>query len=323
MHDVIFATHNPVILRDMLNPEIRDNPVAGKGKLFLPPGAAPGSRLPAMVVLEGLGGLKDEREIAYGRDLSADGYAVLVVDTFGTRDADLLDDTTRALTVTEAMMLADAFGGLRFLRQHPAVDPDRIGVMGFSYGGMITVLAAYDQMRRLMAPDLPGFAAHASYYGCSIPRLDDPTATGAPVLIQIGAKDRNVSVERTERIAGDLRRGGAEVELVVHDAWHQWDGMDIEKRFVRWSLEGLHLRVDKDCNVMRESLPPVPMVGAWSRRTLIAMGVRPTGYHIMRDEQVEEESYAILLRFLEKSMQAMPASVRPPAAGAVARSATG
>lgn len=306
MQDVTFPTLNPFVMADFAAEPVRANPITAHGKLYLPArtgGAGPGAgaKLPGVVLMEGLGGLKPHRELAYGERLARDGYATLVVDTFRTRGADGFGDTRRALAVTEAMMLADAFAGLAFLRRNPAVDPARIAVMGFSYGGMVSVLAAYEQLRRLIQPAIPGFAAHASLYGCSVPRLDDPRATGAPVLTLVGSKDRNVSLARSSAIACDLRRGGSPVEEVVYDAWHQWDGNDAERRFVRWSLERLHVRLDRR-NRTRHEETGLPMRGPLSRRLVIALGVRASGYHIQRDAAVAERSYAALLGFLGRSM---------------------
>lgn len=156
--------------------------------------------------MEGLGGLKESREIRYGRMLADRGYVVLVVDSFGARRLARTIETWRALRVTAAMMLADAFSGLRFLKQDLAVDLAAISIIGFSYGGMVSVLAAYEQIRSLFARSFAErFAGHVTYYGCSVPRLEDSTAAGGPVLMLMAERDRNVSLIRTEQIALDLR----------------------------------------------------------------------------------------------------------------------
>jgi dienelactone hydrolase len=96
--------------------------------------------------MEDLGGLKESREIRYGRMLADRGYVVLVVDSFSARRLARTIETWRALRVTTAMMLTDAFC-LRFLKQDLAVDPAAISIIGFSYGGMVSVLVAYEQIR--------------------------------------------------------------------------------------------------------------------------------------------------------------------------------
>ena len=310
MKKITFPTHNPFVLKDMREPKIRENPVDGIGYLFMPKGPARGR--PAVVVLEGLGGLKDAREMSYGRKLAERGYVALVVDTFGTRDAAKYIHTRRALVVTEAMMLADAFGALSWLGRHPAVDASRICVMGFSYGGMCTVLTAYEQMGRLFAPEGHRFAGHIAYYGCSVPRLEDPTTTGAPVKIMLGELDKNVSVSRTCDIAEDLRRGGSDVELTVFPGtYHQWDADDVKPRFVLFSLAGCEMMVDRD-DTIRDTLTGLRVTGPVSRTAVLARGVRMSGYHILRCEDTIRQSDAALFEFLAKVSGRQAYPVRPP-----------
>jgi hypothetical protein len=60
---VQFPTSNPIVPEDMMWPEVRGRAVDGVGVLFVPDG--PADRFPAVVVSEGLGGLKPEREFGY------------------------------------------------------------------------------------------------------------------------------------------------------------------------------------------------------------------------------------------------------------------
>lgn len=295
---VTFPTFNPVVLKDMKLPGVDDRRIEGRGLLFVPTGAVAAPR-PAVVLLEGLAGLKEEREIAYAEDLAESGYVTLAVDTFGARDAGS-SENWRALTVTESMMLADAYAALRFLSAHPAVDPDRIATMGFSYGGMISVLAAYEQMRRLFARGNERFAGHVSYYGCSVPRLGDPTTTGAPIKIMVGARDLNVSVERTHHIADDLRRGGSDVDVVVFaDAYHQWDSDYREKRPVTFSLCDIRMIIDPD-GTMRDESTGIVIGGRLTRGLALVCGVHWSGYHMLADEEATQASTGELHAFLDR-----------------------
>jgi dienelactone hydrolase len=250
--------------------------------------------------MEGLGGLKDSRERAYGKWLAQHGYVALVVNSFGTRRAAFLPHGLRALAVTESMMCADAYAGLRFLCRHPAIDPERVFVIGFSYGGMISVLTAYDQIRTVFAAGDERFAGHVSYYGCSIPRLDRPKTTGRPVLVMLGELDANVSIGRTESIVGDLRAGGSPVQLEVFEgAYHQWDSDDEEKRFVRFNLNRCAMRVDPD-NEIRDETSSSVVRGPISRTLTIVSRASASGYYILRDERIMQRSDQLLLSLLER-----------------------
>lgn len=296
MQEIIITGPNPLLIGDMTDGD--DVPCIDiKAELYLPQDSS--GRGPAVVVSEGLGGLQDRRERDYGRMLSDEGYVVLVIDSFASRGVGGNGDFVRAMVVTEAMMLADAFTGLRYLAGRDDVDASRVGIIGFSYGGMITQLAAYEQLASTFLPDGPRFATHVSYYGCSIPRLDDPTTSGAPVTILLGERDRNVSIPRVNDIADDLRRGGSDTQVITFGGvYHQWDGTDEKPRWVPANLRHLHLRVGRD-NGIRDENGFMRMKGRWSRRALIARHTDPRGYHIQRDLLTTSMSNEMLLERLQ------------------------
>ena len=297
MQTIRFPIRNPVLIGDLLDPE-KDVPALDvTAHLFLPKRYGRGT--PAVVVMEGLGGLIRSREYRYGRWLAENGYAALVVDSFGSRGAQPLSHPRRALEVTESMLLADAFGALRFLARHSLVDRRRIHVMGFSYGAMITVLAAYENVARAyMGGDEARFAGHVSYYGCSVARVEAPRATGAPVLMMLGGLDKNVSISRSRLIAGDLRAGGAAVEMkVFENIYHQWDGEDETIRFVPFNLSHCRMRLGTDYKI-RDERTGIAMRGKKSRALLIASSVW-SGYHILQDRETHRRSDEMLLAFLD------------------------
>nr|WP_111298531.1 dienelactone hydrolase family protein [Paracoccus saliphilus] len=296
MQKITITGPNPLLIGDMTDSEAVAT-IAIQAEVYLPQGRS--EPCPAVVISEGLGGLQDRRERHYGRLLSEEGYVVLVIDSFASRGVGGNGDFIRAMTVTEAMMLADAFTGLRYLAGREDVDASRVGIIGFSYGGMITQLAAYEQLARLFLPEGPRFATHVSYYGCSIPRLDDPTTSGAPVTILLGEKDRNVSIPRVHDIADDLRRGGSDARVVTYDGiYHQWDGSDEKPRWVPANLRRLHLRVERDQSI-RDEDGFMQMRGRWSRRALIARHTDPRGYHILRDRDTTSKTNEVMLGRLQ------------------------
>jgi len=63
-----------------------------------------------------------------------------------------------------AETLPDAFAALAFLAARPGVDARRIGIMGFSWGGVVSMLSATRTANQTFGrPDL-AFAAHAPLY---------------------------------------------------------------------------------------------------------------------------------------------------------------
>ncbi|MDN2568150.1 dienelactone hydrolase family protein [Aquibium sp. A9E412] len=294
---VRFASASPTILPDIARGPRHAPPVELCGELHLP--ADTSGPVPACVVLQGLGGPMPAREGAYGRLLADAGCAGLVIDGFAARGIRSRTDTMRALRLTEAMMLADAFAALAYLAERPEIDAGRIHVVGFSYGGMIAMLCAYRQIADLYARSAHRFAGHISYYGCSIARLDAPATTGSPVLLLVGGRDGNVSVPRSHAIADDMQRGGSPVRLVVYeDACHQWDGEDETPRHVNFNLRNCRMRVAPD-NTITDERTGLRMRGATSRALLIATAADPRGYTILRDRATTRRSNAALVSMVK------------------------
>ena len=266
--------------------------------LFLPVDLNKGGRVPAVVLLHGAAGVLYQRELTYARQFAAMGVAALVIDVFGARRDRASGFIERLLEITETMMIADAYAGLRLLSGHEAVDPQRVALMGFSYGGMASVLAAYSQVAETMAPGGHRFAAHVAFYGPCIARLEDSRATGAPVLMVWGSEDALIDPERCAEIADDLRQGGARVRTVAYEgAYHQWDGAWEGPFEIGRSLADCRFRVSR-AGVARDRRTWLPMTGPWLRRVILGLCVAGDGYMIGRDDKVRARSNRDVGRFL-------------------------
>ena len=115
----------------------------------------------------------------------------------------------------------DVVAGGKYLQSHPNVDPDRIGIWGLSYGGVLTAQALARNSEMFKAGvDLAG----VHLWGSSI----DPesvsfksSAIGAidgwksPVLLVHGDDDRNVAFQQTTGLVQLLRARNVEYELIV------------------------------------------------------------------------------------------------------------
>ena len=117
-----------------------------------PISAAP---VPAVILLHGASGVRGAREQTYGRQLAAMGIAALVIDAFAPRRDMGRGFVERILNITETMLIADAYAGLRYLAARPEIDGERVVMMGFSYGGMASVVSAYAAGRRAVRAGRP------------------------------------------------------------------------------------------------------------------------------------------------------------------------
>jgi dienelactone hydrolase len=183
-----------------------------------------GERVPAAVILHTSSG-PSALEWGMAAMLNAVGIASLVVDSFGPRGVRrTANDQT---SVTEASMIADAYGALNFLAADPRIRADRIAVIGFSKGGVAALYSAMTEVAEaLSGPSSPRFAAHIAYYPWCGLSLLEPHTTGAPILIQMGEKDTLTSPAQCRELVDAVRRSDsrARIELRLYPgAGHAFD----------------------------------------------------------------------------------------------------
>ncbi|MEA2662116.1 MAG: uncharacterized protein QOH08_1688 [Chloroflexota bacterium] len=181
-------------------------PVAGtevEGILHLPDGETLGG----VAVLPGRGGTL-EHTAYLGESLAAAGIAALRL-TFRV-DGDPLEG------------LADTGGAVRLLRAHPAI-PQRIGLLGWSYGGAVAAMAA-GRDSRIRAAVLVSTPAAREYFGTAKP-LAEITRTRAKVLLVRAALDEVVAEGDADRYAAVLTQARVAHRLVtIGGADHSFTG---------------------------------------------------------------------------------------------------
>jgi len=167
------------------------------------------------------------RHRMWGEFWAERGYVALHVDSFGprgypegfakhsygARPAEVSEQDVRPL---------DAYGALDYLQTRPDVQPDRIGVQGWSNGGM-TVLAAIGPGR--VERGAAGFrAAIAEYPGCAIQSRQADYVPYLPLLVFAATDDDEVSPWTCERLAQAVKTRGGDIEFVLYaGAHHAYD----------------------------------------------------------------------------------------------------
>jgi dienelactone hydrolase len=190
---------------------------------------ADSARRPAIVALHGCGGLFrkdghsfDPRFGNYAERLNQLGLHVLLPDSFGSRGlGSLCEELNASRSVYVADRRLDVLEALAWLRARPDVDPERIGLLGWS-NGATTALMVIDSR---WPPGPPPLAAIALFYpGCSPSRGGQPTHTGA-LLMLLGGADDLTPPEPCEQLAARWQRKGLPVEVEVYPgAIHGFDG---------------------------------------------------------------------------------------------------
>ncbi|MDX2505242.1 MAG: dienelactone hydrolase family protein [Gammaproteobacteria bacterium] len=147
-------------------------------------------KIPAVIILHGSAGV-DSRGALYIQALNDAGIATFEIDMWAARG--LPGGFNRPSLPT--INVPDAFGALKYLSELPDIDVERIGIMGFSWGGVVTMLAATEDYNELYGEQDLAFAAHVAHYpvcwayNVGVPGMNFNNITGAPLLIQIGELD--------------------------------------------------------------------------------------------------------------------------------------
>src|SRR5262249_5898162 len=137
--------------------------------------------------------------------------------SYDDRPAEVSEQTVRPL---------DAYGALRYLRTRRDVIADRIGVQGWSNGGMTVLVTMGDHSPGIEHPTpQTGFrAAIAEYPGCGMDAVKGRYLSYAPMLMMIAAADEEVSPKRCEEFAKRAREAGSNLQPVVYaGAEHNFD----------------------------------------------------------------------------------------------------
>ena len=212
------------------------------GTLYRPTGSGP---FPAVVLMHGCTGLGSG---STGLEnvallLRASGYVALAVNSFSFRGVQTVcGNLDGSPTISERV--EDALGAKRYLSSLSFVDPNRIGLVGWSHGGM-TALEA--RARGSATPDVMPFAAIAAYYPyCP---SEDASSASIPLLIFAGEGDDWCPADQCQRFVADAASLGRDASIKVYPgATHAFDSVAGGK-----SMEFLGHRLTPDLPAARDS----------------------------------------------------------------------
>jgi dienelactone hydrolase len=204
------------------------------GYLFRSPGDG---KHPAVVFLHSCGGLIGRsgdiqpRERDWAAELNRRGYVVLMVDSFGPRRQGSMCAHLDFNAAVYQKRPHDAYGALLFLQGQPFIQPDRIGVVGWSQGGGVVLFSIRAQSlgRPMQLPHGDFRAAVAFYPGsCAERKQKLPWTSAIPLLVLVGAGDVWTPAAPCEQLVeGAVARGSAVEMRIYPGAYHDFDWPDM------------------------------------------------------------------------------------------------
>lgn len=195
-------------------------------------------KVPAVVILHSSGGI-DATGMFYGQALNDAGVATLEIDMWEARG--VMGLVGRPLA--PIAVYPDAFAALAFLGTVPGIAAERVGVLGFSLGGVVSLATSEQTYATMFGGDDLRFKAHVAHYpscyGANRGFFGLPAAlvgttfqnlTGAPVLIQIGSEDGyDNGADPCKYLAHEVNLANNNVVEVAEyqGAYHAWDRLMI------------------------------------------------------------------------------------------------
>ncbi len=228
-------------------------PHAGQAEaiLTLPPQAE--GRVPAVVVIHDYGGYAGPHQYEYyGAALREAGIATLGLILFPRGSKQMQSQPP-------SYFLGHAFGAIKYLSSLSNINPDRIGIMGFSLGGVLSMYTASAVLASEHLGSGRRFAAHVPLYpACWVHEANARAAqkltlagayarlTGAPIHILAGAKDQlddpDTCHKFIEALSLDARK--SVVLTMFPSATHNWDVGRSYRYFDRYACKGKGCDVD-------------------------------------------------------------------------------
>jgi dipeptidyl aminopeptidase/acylaminoacyl peptidase len=241
-NDAFIANLQLGVVQDMLFKSADGTPI--HGMLVKPPDFEPGRKYPTVLYIHGGPNLQDDHSLAFDgyqfkrQLLAASGFVVFGVNYRGSSGKG--DAFSRAIFADWGNKeVEDLMAGVDYLVQQGIADPDKLGIGGWSYGGMLTDYTIASNTRFAAALSGAGTAnplgmyAGDQYYIQYNKELGDPwhnpdlyiklaypllhaDRIRTPTLFMGGDKDFNVPILGGEQMYLALRTLGVPAQLIVY-----------------------------------------------------------------------------------------------------------
>jgi carboxymethylenebutenolidase len=193
-------------LRPLINTSI-SNPNGPEIQAFVARPEAPGT-YPAVIMIHEWWGLKAEITDK-AQALANEGYIVVAPDLFRGSTTDWIPRAIWQVSTTPATQVDSDLGAVyTWLASQPDVQVDKIGIMGFCFGGGTSLRYSLSN---------PNLAATAIFYGSTIADVEQLKGLSGPVLGVFGGADGMIPVTEVQAFEQALNQAGIPNQITIYD----------------------------------------------------------------------------------------------------------
>ena len=217
---VKIESFTPDSLSDIYRGEWKVKPTEISGTLYLPEGDGP---FPAVVLYHGSGHPKrlEKWFSELVPKLVGQRIAAFVLDSYTGRG--ISGTAAKQAKLSKATRLVDAFQALKKLASLPKIDGNRIGISGYSFGGIVAIVSADMRLVEAGLADGKKFAAHLPVYPSCQSQFRTLKLTGAPMLFLVGELDDYTPAKYCTTYVERMAAEGYNARIKIYPgAYHAW-----------------------------------------------------------------------------------------------------
>jgi dienelactone hydrolase len=184
--------------------------------LYLPSSCG-GEKIPAVIIQHGSGNPDNPWYSKLAKALNEEGIIAIVPDSFKTRG--LKSTASDQSKLSKATRLYDTFSTFRYLQGLECVDPDRVGVTGYSFGGIISL----DSVEAVLADRLGNghsYKASLPVYPSCQTAFENTKPTATKVHILAGGADDYTPAKYCVDGVKTKKAKGWDIDITVLEGAH-------------------------------------------------------------------------------------------------------
>ena len=208
-----YKSHTADSFNEIFNNKYSSKPVKLSGELYLPKKKG---KFPVVYIQHGTGHPKGHINFFQKViiEMHKENIAVFVGDSYSKREKKL-----QGWRLGRAARVLDGLVVLNTLSKHKNIDPDNIGITGYSYGGMVAFFTAYPKLLDLVSNG-KSFAAYMPVYpGCDIV-FKDMKLVKKPMLMLHAELDNYAPTIDCINYVKQLKENGNDIELKIYKGAH-------------------------------------------------------------------------------------------------------